>query len=114
MNQRSGANDGDAFVCRDLFEGVGVATLSILELQVKTLDLCGLGDGGACCVVTSLGALSWSLGLSRLRATSVASSLLLSFCCLSLICLYEEFIITLYRFSRLALFIKRNESLFRG
>jgi hypothetical protein len=90
-----------------------VATLSTLELRVKTLDLCGLGDGGACCVVTSLGALSWSSGLPRLTATSVASSLLLSFCCLSLISLYEKFLITLYRFGRLALFIKRGERLFQ-
>jgi hypothetical protein len=44
----------------------------------------------------------------------VASSMLLSFCCLSLICLYEEFLITLYQFGRLVLFIKRGESLFQG
>jgi hypothetical protein len=44
----------------------------------------------------------------------VASSMLLSFCCLSLIFLYEEFLITLYQFGRLVLFIKQGESLFQG
>jgi hypothetical protein len=46
---------------------------------VKTLGLCGLGDGGACCVVTSLGALSWSLGFLSFLSASVASLMLLLF-----------------------------------
>jgi hypothetical protein len=48
-----------------------VATLSAIRLRVKILDLYGLGDGGACCVVTSLGALSWSLGFFSFLSTSV-------------------------------------------
>jgi hypothetical protein len=86
-SQRFGANDGDACGCRDPLEGIIVATLSALGLRVKTLDLCGLGDDGACSVVSFLGALSWSSGLLSLMAASVASSMLLSFYCLSLICL---------------------------
>jgi hypothetical protein len=46
---------------------------------VKTLGLCGLGDGGACCVVTSLGALSWSLGFLSFLSAAVASLMLLLF-----------------------------------
>jgi hypothetical protein len=53
-----------------------VATLFELGLQVKTLDLYDLGNDGACCVVMSLGALSWSLGLLSLMAASVESSML--------------------------------------
>jgi hypothetical protein len=113
-SQCSGANDGIAYGCRDPLEGIIVATLSTLELRVKTLDLYGFDNGGACCVVTSSGVLSWSSSLPRIEATSVASSMLLSFCYLSLICLYEEFLITLYQFGRLTLCIKRDESLFRG
>jgi hypothetical protein len=69
-SQRFGAKDGDACGYRDSLEGVVVATLSVIGLRVKTLDLCGLGNGGACCVVTSLEALSWSLGLFILLAAS--------------------------------------------
>jgi hypothetical protein len=32
----------------------------MLWLRVKTLDFCGLDDGGAECIVTLLGALLWS------------------------------------------------------
>jgi hypothetical protein len=85
-----------------------VATLSIIGLRVKTLDLCCLGDGGACCVITSLGALSWSLGLLNLMAASVASLMLLS---LGFFYLLERGTShTLCRFDRLTLFIKKNES----
>ena len=61
-SQRFGADDGDACGCRYPLKGVVVATLDALGLQVKTLDLCGLGDGGACCVVTFLKALLRSFG----------------------------------------------------
>jgi hypothetical protein len=84
--QRFGANDGDACGCRDPLEDIVVATLPAIELWVKTLDLCGLGDDdGACSVVSFLGALSWSSGLLSLMAALVASSTLLIFYCLSLI-----------------------------
>jgi hypothetical protein len=86
-SQRFSANDGDACGRRDPLEGIVVAALSALGLRVKTLDLCGFGDDGACSVVSFLGALSWSLGLLSFMAASVASSMLLSFYCLSLICL---------------------------
>jgi hypothetical protein len=93
-----------------------VATLSILELRVKILDLCGLGDDVAT-LVASLPPWGHYRG-ARVsldsRRLSMASSLLLSLCCLSLICLYEEFLITLYQFGHLALFIKRDRSLFQG
>ena len=64
-SQRFGADDGDACGCRVPLEGVVVATLAAC-LRVKTLDPCGLGGGGACCVVTFLKALSWSFGFLSL------------------------------------------------
>jgi hypothetical protein len=54
-SQRLGSNEGDACWCCDPLGGFVVVTLSALGLQVKTLDLCGLGDGGACCFMTFLG-----------------------------------------------------------
>jgi hypothetical protein len=60
--QRSGANDGDASGCRDLREGIVAATLSALGLWVKTQDLVVSMTPALLCVITSLGALSWSLG----------------------------------------------------
>jgi hypothetical protein len=87
LSQPFGANDGDVCGCYDPLEDIVVATLSAIGLRVKTVDLCGLGDGGACSVVSFLGALSWSSGLLSLMAASVASSTLLSFYCLFLICL---------------------------
>jgi hypothetical protein len=60
--QRSGAYDGDACGCRDPLEGVVAATLSALGLRVKTLDLVVSMTAALLCVVTSLGALSWSHG----------------------------------------------------
>jgi hypothetical protein len=60
--QRCGANDGDTFGCRDPLEGVVADTLSILGLRVKTQDLVVSMMAALLCGVTSLGALSWSLG----------------------------------------------------
>ena len=64
---RFGADDGGACGYRDPPEGVVVATLAVLELRVKTLDPCGLGSGGAFCVVTFLEAVSWSSGFLSLE-----------------------------------------------
>jgi hypothetical protein len=79
---------------------------------MKTLDLCGLGDGGTCCVVTFLGVLSWSLGLRSLIASSVKLD---TFYFLLFIfdLLVRGFLITMYQFGHLTLFIKQSESLFR-
>jgi hypothetical protein len=60
--KRSGANDGDARGCRDPLEGVVAATLSVFGLRVKAQDLVVSMTASLYCVVTSLGALSWSLG----------------------------------------------------
>jgi hypothetical protein len=60
--QRSGANDGDARGCRDPFEGVVAATLSVLGLRVKAQDLVVSMTVSLYCVVISLGMLSWSPG----------------------------------------------------
>jgi hypothetical protein len=60
--QCSGANDGDACGCRDPLVGVVAAILSILGLQVKAQDLVVSMTVALYCVVTSLGALSWSPG----------------------------------------------------
>jgi hypothetical protein len=64
--QRFGANDGDACGCRDPLEGVVAATLSALGLRVKTQDLVVSMMAALYCVVTFLGALSWSLGFLAL------------------------------------------------
>ena len=58
--QRSGANNGDAYGCRDPPEDVVVATLFALELRAKTLDPMVLMPAALKCVVTSLEAVSWS------------------------------------------------------
>jgi hypothetical protein len=79
--QRSGANDGEARGCRDPLEGVVAATLSVLGLWVKTQDLVVSMTVALYCVITSLGALSWSLVRLFSPASSVASSMLLSFSC---------------------------------
>jgi hypothetical protein len=60
--QRSGANDGDARGCRDPLEGIVAATLSVLGLWVNAQDLVVSMMASRSCVVTSLGALSWSPG----------------------------------------------------
>jgi hypothetical protein len=60
--QRFGANDGDACGCRDPLEGVVAATLSVLGFRVKIQDLVVSMTATLLCVVTSLGALSWSHG----------------------------------------------------
>jgi hypothetical protein len=74
-----------------------VATLSVIGPRVETLDLCCLGDGDACCVVTSLGALSWSLGLLNLMAALVERGTPYHF-------------VSVWPFG---LFIRKKESLFR-
>jgi hypothetical protein len=61
-SQRSCANDGNACGCRDPLEDIVAATLSVLGLWVKTQDLVVSMMPALHCVVTSLGALSWSLG----------------------------------------------------
>jgi hypothetical protein len=74
-----GVNDGDACGCRDSFESVVAATLSAIRLRVKTLGLCGFSDSGTCCIVTSFGALPWSLGFLSFLSALVASLMLLLF-----------------------------------
>jgi hypothetical protein len=56
---RFSANDDDACGCRIPLEGVVVVILSALRLRVKTLDLT-VSTAAALCVVTLLGASSWS------------------------------------------------------
>jgi hypothetical protein len=60
--QRFGTNKCDACGCHDPLEGVVAATLSALGLRVKTQDLVVSMTAALFCVVTSLGALLWSLG----------------------------------------------------
>jgi hypothetical protein len=57
--QRLGANDGDACGCRNSLGGVVVGIRPAVQLRVKTLDLAVLMMA-AQCVITLLGASSWS------------------------------------------------------
>jgi hypothetical protein len=74
-----GVNDGDACGCRDSFENVVAATLSAIRLRVKTLGLSSFGDSGTCCIVTSFGALPWSLDFLSFLSALVASLMFLLF-----------------------------------
>jgi hypothetical protein len=85
--QRFGANDGDACGCRDPLEGVVAATLSALGLWVKTQDLVVSMTAALYCVGTFLGCCRGALVPLLSSASSAASMMLLSFPCLSLICL---------------------------
>jgi hypothetical protein len=59
--QRSGANDDGFCGCRAPLEGVIAATLSVLRLLVKIQDFVVSMTMTLHCVVSFLGALSWTL-----------------------------------------------------
>jgi hypothetical protein len=113
--QRLIANDGDACGCRYPLGGVIVVILSMLWLWVKTLDLV-VSTAASLCVVTLLGASSWSL-----------DSTILFHCLRWQVLVFRVFLFFIFdllckRFSSppcigsavMALFIKRGERLFRG
>jgi hypothetical protein len=84
--QRFSANVGDACGCRFPLEGVVEAILPMQRLRVKTLDLV-VSTAATLCVVTLLGALSWSPDTTRVSLFFVVLVFLcFSFFIFDLIC----------------------------
>jgi hypothetical protein len=111
--QRISANGGDACGCRNPFGGVVMVILPALRLRVKTLDL-AVSTAPPLCVVTLLGASSWSPDTTWYRTFVFVDLIFLCF-------LFFIFDLLCKRFSSspcislavVALFIKRGENLFR-
>jgi hypothetical protein len=109
---RFGANGGDACGCRNPLGGVVLDTFFALGLFVKILDRHSLDGGGALCRYPLEGI------VVQLRFSSVSSVASLCYSCifhLSLICYVRESPHHLVWVQPvMALFIKRDKSLFRG
>jgi hypothetical protein len=97
--------------CRAPLEGVVAATISALGLLVKIQDFVVSMMVTLHCVVSFLGALSWILSLFFLFHI-FGGKLVGFFLPSNFFNLVRGSLITLYRFGRWALFIKRCESLF--
>jgi hypothetical protein len=83
--QRFSANGGDACGCLFPLRGVVLVIIPTLRLRVKTLDLV-VSTAAALCVVTFLGASSWSPESTRFCFFVFVVLVLCVICSLSLIC----------------------------